>query len=79
VWPEQAFEPAVTQGVGMRTLIRIVRDRDQSVLEEDIAEVSERYSVGRAINDLLDRIRVAHPQTELWGFTVKVDRIDKAA
>jgi hypothetical protein len=63
----------------MRTLIRIVRDRDQSVLEEDITDVSERYSVGKAISDLLDRVRMAHPQTELWDFTIKVDRADKAA
>lgn len=63
----------------MRTLIKIVRDRDQSILEEDITEVSERYSIGKAINDLLDRIRMAHPQTELWGFTIKVERADKLA
>lgn len=63
----------------MRTLIRIVRDRDQSVLEEDITDVSERYSIGKAISDLLDRVRRAHPQTELWDFTIKVDRADKTA
>jgi hypothetical protein len=73
------LEPAVTHGVTMRALIRIVRDRDQSVLEEDVTEVSERYSIGKAISDLLDRVRAAHPQTELWGFTIKVDRADKAA
>ena len=75
----QASEPAVTHGVMMRTLIKIVRDRDQSVLEEEITEVSERYSIGKAISDLLDRIRAAHPQTELCGFTIKVDRADNAA
>jgi len=63
----------------MRTLIKIVRDRDQSVLEEDVTDVSECYSIGKAISDLLDRVRAAHPQTELWGFTIKVDRADKAA
>jgi hypothetical protein len=63
----------------MRTLIKIVRDRDQSVLEEDIADVSERYSIGKAISDLLDRVRKAHPETGLWDFTIKVDRVDKIA
>jgi len=63
----------------MRTLIKIVRDRDQSVLEEEITEVSERHSIGKAISELLDRIRAAHPRTELSDFTIKVDRADKAA
>jgi hypothetical protein len=72
-------EPAVTHGGMMRTLIRIVRDRDQSVLEEDITDVTERYSIGRAISDLLDRVRAAHPKTQLSDFTIKVARADGAA
>jgi hypothetical protein len=63
----------------MRAQIRIVRDRDQSVLEEDIADISDSYWVGKAISDLLDRIRTAHPRTELLDFTIKVDRADNVA
>jgi hypothetical protein len=59
----------------MRTAIKIVRDKDQSVLEEDVADVSEHNPIGRAINDLLDRVRKAHPRTDLWDFTIKVDRV----
>jgi hypothetical protein len=62
----------------MRTLIRIVRDRDRSVLEEDVADVSECYSIGRAISDLLDRVRAAHPRTDLWDFTIEVHKADKS-
>ena len=61
----------------MQALIKIVRDRDQSVLEEDIADISDRYWVGKAISDLLERVRTAHPQTELLDFTIKVHRADK--
>jgi hypothetical protein len=56
----------------MRTLIKIVRDRDQSVLEQDVAEVADGSAVGRAIGELLARIRSAHPETDLSAFTVKV-------
>jgi hypothetical protein len=63
----------------MRALIRIVRDRDQSVLEQDVADVADGSSLGAVIHGLIDRIRTAHPQTELLDFTIKVAGADKAA
>ena len=56
----------------MPTLIKIVRDRDQTVLEQDLADVSDGTSLGQAISNLIARIVKAHPQTELRNFTIKV-------
>ena len=63
----------------MRAHIRIVRDRDQSVLEQDVADVADGSSLGAVIHGLIDRIRSAHPQTELLDFTIQVAGADKAA
>jgi hypothetical protein len=56
----------------MRTFIKIVRDRDQTILEQDIAELPDGRALVRAISQLLDRIVAAHPKTDLTGFTIKV-------
>lgn len=62
----------VNQGVHMRTLIKIVRDRDQSVLEQDIVDQADGTAIGRAIGELLARIRSAYPKTDLSNVTIKV-------
>jgi hypothetical protein len=58
--------------VAMRTLIKIVRDRDQSVLEQDVADVADANAIGRAISDLLARIHTDHPHADLGNLTIKI-------
>jgi hypothetical protein len=64
----------------MRTLIKIVRTRDQTVLEQEVAELCDATAVDRVIGDLLARIRKAHPRTVLRDFIITVgEGADKLA
>lgn len=57
----------------MRVRITITRNRDQSILEEDVAVVSDGASIGAAIQRLLMHVQTVHPNTDLSSFTIKVE------
>ena len=64
----------------MPTMIKIVRDKDQSVLEQDIAEAADGRSLAQKISDLFARITKAHPQADLSNLTIKIgEGADKMA
>jgi hypothetical protein len=63
----------------VQTLIRIIRDRDQTVLEQDVADLADGTTIGRKVSDLLARIREAHPQADLTNLTIKIGDYAPAA
>jgi hypothetical protein len=60
----------------MRVRITITRNRDQSILEEDVAVVSDGAAIGAAIQRLLIQVQTVHPNTDLSNFTIKVEPDD---
>jgi hypothetical protein len=61
----------------MRAKIEIIRDRDGTVLDQDVASVNGAASIGEAISRLLVHIEASHPNADLSKLTIKVGGEDE--
>jgi hypothetical protein len=58
----------------MKVSIRLIRDADQAIIDEAIADITLKGDMGRAFDDMLSRARSAMKDFDLNKVTVKFDK-----